>query len=139
MYTGSCLCGGVAFAIEGALEPIQVCHCSQCRKAQGVPFATNIPVAAAAFRLLRGAGLLSSYSASPGKHRIFCGVCGSPVFSRRDSVPDVLRVRAGTIDGDLPTRPIAHFYHASRANWFDCNDDLPRFAEAHDARASKPN
>jgi hypothetical protein len=44
MYTGSCLCGGVAYEIDGELEPIQVCHCSQCRKAQGTAIVTNIPV-----------------------------------------------------------------------------------------------
>lgn len=131
MYTGSCLCGGVAFEIEGGLEPIQVCHCSQCRKAQGTPFATNIPVAAAAFRLLRGGDLLSSFAASPGKLRVFCGACGSPIFSKREDLPDVLRVRAGTLDGHLATQPIAHFYYASRANWFEIKDELPKFPESY--------
>ncbi|MBL4835539.1 MAG: GFA family protein [Pseudomonas sp.] len=131
MYTGSCLCGGVAFEIEGGLEPIQVCHCSQCRKAQGTVFATNIPVPLAAFRLIRGADLLSSFAASPGKQRVFCGVCGSPIYSRRVDLPYVLRVRAGTLDGDLATRPIAHFHYASRANWFECSDELPKFAETY--------
>ena len=60
MYTGSCLCGGVRFQIQGELEPIQVCHCSQCRKAQGTPFATNTPVKEAAFQLDSGAELLKS-------------------------------------------------------------------------------
>ncbi|HBS15496.1 GFA family protein, partial [Alloalcanivorax venustensis] len=30
-YTGSCLCGGIAFEVRGPLAPIQVCHCQQCR------------------------------------------------------------------------------------------------------------
>ena len=51
MYTGSCLCGGVRFEIEGELAPIQVCHGSRRRKAQGEPFATNTPVTASAFGL----------------------------------------------------------------------------------------
>ncbi|WP_290537184.1 hypothetical protein [Alcanivorax sp.] len=42
MYTGSCLCGGVTFEIAGELAPIQVCHCQQCRKAQGTALVTNI-------------------------------------------------------------------------------------------------
>ena len=48
-HTGSCLCGGVRFRIEGELGPVQVCHCTQCRKAQGGPFAAVIPVAASAY------------------------------------------------------------------------------------------
>ncbi len=129
MYTGSCLCGGVAYEIDGELEPIQVCHCSQCRKAQGTAIVTNIPVSTSVFRLTKGAEILSSYESSPGKVRVFCKVCGSPIYSKRTDLPDVLRVRAGTIDGDLRTKPVAHFYYASKANWFEVNDDLPKFPE----------
>jgi hypothetical protein len=131
MHTGSCLCGGVAFEIDGDLAPIQVCHCSQCCKAQGSPFATNIPVYVSAFRLLKGEELLSAFSASQGKQRVFCGVCGSPIFSKREDLPDVLRVRAGSLDGDLETRPVGHFFHASKANWFDVNDGLPTFPASY--------
>ena len=116
MYTGSCLCGGVQFRIDAQLEPIQLCHCSQCRKAQGGPFASNIPVNLADFHLLGGAELLSAFASSPGKQRLFCRQCGSPVDSRKDSLPAVLRVRAGLIDEPLASRPVAHFHTASKAN-----------------------
>src|SRR5262245_55301554 len=113
MYTGSCLCGGVSYEINGELEPIQVCHCAQCRKAQGTALVTNIPVSTSAFTLIKGDELLSSFESSPGKQRVFCKKCGSPIYSKRADLPDVLRIRAGTIDGELKTKPIAHFYYAS--------------------------
>ncbi|MFN3581941.1 MAG: GFA family protein [Pseudomonas sp.] len=131
MYTGKCLCGGVTFEIQGELEPVQVCHCSQCRRAQGGPFATNIPVAASAFRLLTGADLLTAFESSPGKQRVFCKTCGSPIYSKRVDLPETLRVRAGTIEGELRTKPVAHFYYASKANWFEINDEVPTFPEAY--------
>lgn len=137
MYTGSCLCGGVRFAIEGELEPIQVCHCSQCRKAQGTPFATNTPVATSAFSLTHGAELLTVYESSPGKQRVFCSRCGSPVYSMRVSLPGVLRIRAGLINEPLRTRPIAHFHTASQCNWWPITDTLPQFAEAYIPRSEK--
>ncbi|HET8707713.1 MAG TPA: GFA family protein [Pseudomonadales bacterium] len=127
MYTGSCLCGGVKFEINGELEPIQMCHCSQCRKAQGTAFVTNIPVQEQNFRLLSGEPLLSYYESSPGKHRVFCKQCGSPVFSKTTALPGVIRIRAGTLDGELNTRPAFHFYTEFKANWFDINDDLPQY------------
>ena len=34
-YTGSCLCGGVAYEVNGELRPVDYCHCSQCRKTSG--------------------------------------------------------------------------------------------------------
>jgi hypothetical protein len=129
-YTANCLCEGVQFRITGELAPIQVCHCSQCRRAQGTPFATNLPVARAAFQLDSGAELLTEYESSPGKKRAFCSRCGSPVYSRRDELPDALRIRAGLINEPLPVRAVAHFCVASKANWWEINDGLPQFADA---------
>jgi hypothetical protein len=129
-YTAHCLCEGVKFRITGELAAIQVCHCAQCRRAQGTPFATNLPVARSAFHLDHGAELLTEYESSPGKKRAFCSRCGSPVYSRRDEIPDVLRIRAGLLNEPLSVRPQAHFCVASKANWWAIDDGLPQFADA---------
>ena len=136
-YTGHCLCGGVAFAIEGPLAPIQVCHCAQCRRAQGGPFATNIPVAAAAFRVLRGENLLRAFESSPGKERVFCSCCGSPVFSRRPALPGILRIRAGLIEQPLDAGIAWHAHTASQCQWWPIADPYPQYPEA--APAVAPN
>ena len=129
-YSGSCLCKGIQFEIEGKLEPIQICHCEQCRKAQGSAFAANIPVKEAHFHLISGAELLTSFESSKGKHRHFCRHCGSPIYSRTDQLPGVIRIRYGTLNNDIDTQPVAHFYVDSKANWFQINDNLPIFKEA---------
>lgn len=129
MYTGSCLCGGVAFEIAGELEPIQVCHCQQCRKAQGTALVTNIPVSTDSLRWLRGQALLKTFESSPGKERQFCSECGSPVLSRLKTLPGVVRIRAGLLNEPLATRPAFHFYVASACNWWQINDDLPQYPE----------
>lgn len=124
-YHGECLCGGIAFEIEGPLAPIQICHCSQCRRAQGTPFVTNIPVDVSALTFARGEDLLKAFESTPGKQRVFCRECGSPIYSRLASLPDVVRIRAGLLSGDLDTRPAFHIYYGSRANWLTLDDDLP--------------
>jgi hypothetical protein len=128
MLEGSCLCGAVRYQIEGDLGPIVCCHCSMCRKAQGSAFAANAPVPAAAFRITRGREALRAYRSSPGKERVFCGTCGSPIYSRRDGAPDV-RIRIGTLDADaaLAARPTAHIHVASKAAWWEIRDELPQF------------
>lgn len=131
MYTGSCLCAGVQFRIDQEIEPIQVCHCSQCRKAHGTPFATNAPVASASFSLTQGKDLLREYESSPGKTRYFCGRCGSPIYSRKDTLPEVVRIRAGLINEPIKIKPAAHFHVASKCNWWPITDDLPQFPEAY--------
>jgi hypothetical protein len=122
----------VAFEIEGELAAIQICHCEQCRKAQGGPLATNIPVATSAFRLVRGEELLKVHESSPGKQRLFCSACGSPIFSRRQSLPGLVRIRAGLINEPINSGLAWHIHMASRCNWWPIADDgLPRYEEGH--------
>lgn len=130
-HTGGCLCGGVRFRIEAELPPIQLCYCEQCRKAQGGAFAAVVPVPASAFHLFQGEDLLQAYASSPGKERVFCRRCGSPVFSRRKALPDVLRVRVGLIDEPLRLGIAWHAHTASKCGWWDIpNDGAPRYPGA---------
>lgn len=126
MTTGSCLCGSIRFEVSGDLPDIQVCHCGACRKAQGAPFATNLPVEAANFRFTSGQETLRAYESSPGKERMFCSRCGSPIFSRALAVPGVVRVRAGTLDAPVAARPVMHNFVGSKADWWAITDDLPQ-------------
>ena len=127
VHTGRCLCGGIEYRVDAELPAVQFCHCAQCRRAQGSAFASNVPVPASAFTLLAGADLLQAYESSPGKRRCFCRRCGSPVYSARDSRPDVLRLRVGLINEPLADGAAFHFHTASKAEWFDICDELPQY------------
>lgn len=132
-HTGSCLCGGIRFTIHGPLAPIQICHCTQCRKAQGGPLATNIPVDTAALQLQDPDGLMQPFASSPGKERVFCRRCGSPLFSRRASAPAVVRIRAGLLDEPVRSRPAFHQHVQSRPGWWSIDDELPRYTDGYPA------
>jgi hypothetical protein len=127
MQTGACLCGAVRYEVDGPLAPIQLCHCSQCRRASGAAFAANMPVRAAHFRVVAGAERLKAYESSPGKQRLFCEACGSPIISRSVAAPGWVRVRAGTLDEPAPTRPAFHFHVASKASWWPIEGELPQY------------
>ncbi len=131
VHSGSCLCGGIKFTITGSLAPVQVCHCSQCRQAQGGPFATNIPVNRSALAFTAGQELLTQFESSPGKVRAFCSKCGSPVFSARDSLPEVLRIRVGLLQEPVETQLAFHAYTASKCSWWPLNDDLPKYEQGY--------
>ncbi|HEX5377863.1 MAG TPA: GFA family protein [Phenylobacterium sp.] len=133
LHSGSCLCGAVRFEIAGPLPAIQICHCGACRKAQGAPFATNIPVAAGNFRLLSGERALRAYESSPGKERVFCGTCGAPLMSRLTHAPETVRIRAGLLDPPVEAKLGSHAYADSKADWWPIEDDLPRFPGARPA------
>lgn len=129
MHQGSCLCGTVQYQIDGALGPAVYCHCQRCRKAGGSAFAANAVVDAAAFRLVGGEAQLKDYATPEGVHRYFCGACGSPIYSRRDAFPGVLRLRLGSLDTLPEHAPGAHIFVASKAPWHEIHDDLPQHAE----------
>lgn len=129
MISGHCLCGGVRYEYAGEIKELVVCHCDMCKRAQGAPFATNAPIDRAAFRIVAGENLLKAYSSSKGKQRVFCSFCGSPIYSQRTDLPEVLRLRVGTVsNGPIPA-PAYQIFCASAAPWLPLNLDCPRYTE----------
>lgn len=126
-HEGSCLCGAIAYAVDGEIGDPVLCHCSDCRKATGSAYAANAPVAAAGFRLLRGTQSLREYESSPGKLRAFCCGCGTPLYVRWPDDPTLLRLRLGTLDTPLGKKPVAHIFASSRADWDVISDGLPQY------------
>ena len=127
MYTGGCLCGTVRFKITGKIRNIIYCHCSQCRKAQGSAYAVNGIVAAENFQFESGEAALTGYESTPGQVKYFCRHCGSPIISKRPSVPTEVRVRLGSIESDIRERPQAHIFVTSKANWEEITGELPQY------------
>ncbi|TBV10369.1 GFA family protein [Stutzerimonas kirkiae] len=130
MHRGSCLCGSITYRIEGDLGPVAFCHCSRCRKANGSAFLAAAQVAPEALNLHDRDGSLRSFESSPGVLRYFCGTCASPLYSRRQGTPDILRLRIGTLDTPLPVKPQMQIFYADKAGWYDCASDIP----THDQR-----
>lgn len=134
MYVGGCLCGEVRFEINGPIRNIIYCHCSQCRKAQGSAFATNGIVATKDFCIIHGEDEMTGFNSSKDQTKYFCKHCGSPIISKRDSVPDEVRVRMGTIESDVEERPQAHIFVTSKANWEEIEGTLPQYEEYEPGR-----
>ena len=124
MITGGCLCGCVAWRLDGPVAVINHCHCSMCRKIHGAAFGTFAHASARAFGWERGEEATTRYESSPGIWRSFCRVCGSgvPVIEG-----DEVSIPAGGIDGDPGVRPSVHIFTGSKAPWYSIADDLPQF------------
>ena len=136
MHKGSCLCSAVRYELTGQLGPMIFCHCPDCRKAQGGAFAAVAPVAAVDFHLLAGSELLTEYESLPGKKQVFCGRCGTPVYSRRDADPAKLRLRLGPLDTPVNAAPVAHIWVGSKAPWEEICGLAPQYEKFE--RARKP-
>lgn len=129
VHHGSCLCGHVRYEVTGNLGPLVYCHCKRCRKATGSAFIAVAPIAKADFHITQGDTALTTYRSEAGVCRTFCSHCGSPIIAYRESDPDTLRLRIGTLDTPLPAQVSAHIFVASKAEWHAFHDDAPQYAE----------
>jgi hypothetical protein len=130
---GSCLCGSVEFEIEGQGTPIELCHCSRCKKAYGSAFAATLYVRAQQFRWTRGDASVRVFDAPivkapPAYRHAFCERCGSPLPIVLEEF-GVVEVPAGVVDGDPGSRPLRHIFTRLKAPWFSVSDALPQYAE----------
>lgn len=133
MIRGSCLCGAVAFEIDGRVTPIQLCHARRCQKVTGSAFSPELAARIERFRWVRGEDQLTHYEAPllrepPPMRRSFCRTCGSPM-----PVPDpesgFVILLAGALDDDPGARPFQHIFTSQAPAWDTPSDDLPRYAE----------
>ena len=129
MIKGGCLCGGVCYEYNAEIQEISMCHCSQCRKAQGCAFVAVCPVDSDKLKFTKGSDLLKEFRAVPNKARVFCSICGSPIYSARDDLPKVKRLRIGTIDTSFECSNKYHIYTDSKAPWDEITDQLPSYTE----------
>jgi hypothetical protein len=125
---GSCLCGAVAFTVNGPPMRWLQCHCSRCRRGRSAVHGSNTFYAATQFAWRSGRELARKYKV-PEAERFavaFCVRCGGGTPVERENIPFVL-VPAGLLDGDPGARPQGHIFVASKAPWFTITDALPQF------------
>jgi hypothetical protein len=126
MPKGSGLCGAVRFETAKALEGIDHCHCSRCRKAHGAAFATFGRVEKDALDIATGAAQVKRFASSEDVTRSFCSECGSNLFFEHAAAPPYVFVAIGSLDEDPGNRPQAHIFAGSKADWDVILDDLPQ-------------
>jgi hypothetical protein len=119
----------VRYEIDGRLSWALNCHCSMCRKAHGAAFRSRARVRARDFRWIQGENLVTYFESSPGNHRGFCRVCGSPLLSKFDHDKEAYGLPLGALDDDPGVKPAMHVHVASKAPWHDITDDLPQHPE----------
>lgn len=122
--TGSCLCGGVRFEVDGPLEhQPEACHCTSCRKHSGHVLAA-VNVRWAALRLT-GEDLVGWYRSSEKVRRGFCTVCGSTLFwaPTLEGYQHVA-VSMGLFDGPTGARLRRHTFVVEQGDYYDIADGV---------------
>jgi hypothetical protein len=127
--TGGCMCGAVRYRVEA--EPITafVCHCRACQYVSGGAGANVIIVPRQSVHLTQGALRNFCSVADSGAQigRQFCEICGTPILSDLESQPDLLVVKAGSLDDPASFKPTANLWTAAAQPWHQMDAEIPSF------------
>ena len=127
--TGGCLCGAVRYAASAAPLTARICWCRVCQYFAAGNGSLNAVFARDSLTIT---GALSRWSslADSGNHmrRSFCPKCGVQLFSEAEERPQLIIVRAGTLDDPSRVRPEGMIWTASAPAWAYLDPKLPQFA-----------
>jgi hypothetical protein len=116
---GGCLCGAIRYEIGAYPLLLYACHCTNCQRQSGSAFAMNMPVAASAFRIVRGEPKGWRRLSPSGAEAIswFCADCAGRIHGSRPGRAESVTVRAGSLDDTSWFLPAAHFFMRSAQPW----------------------
>ena len=129
--TGRCLCGEIRYECGPPLYPPTLCHCESCRRASGAHALGWLTVATGDLRYTRGRPV--EFESSPGRHRAFCGRCGSPLTYRSEARSGEVDVTLGTLDDPGRMGPVDHLWMEDAPGWDQPGDGLPRYPRTRHA------
>ncbi len=126
--TGGCSCAVIRYRIAAFPLGLYACHCTDCQRQSGSAFAMTMPVATAAFAIVEGAP--KAWRRKSGDAEVtawICGDCGVRIYGERNTRPDSINVRAGTLDDTSWLRPAAHLFIRSAQPWVQFADQTSCF------------
>lgn len=112
---GSCLCGALRYEVEGEIDGVWMCHCSNCRKVSGGTGNAIIIVERERFHWISGEDHRVTYQPRPTYSITRCKTCGTPLPAEEDEARVYLT--AGTLDEPIGVGIKNHIFCGSRADW----------------------
>lgn len=126
--TGGCLCGGVRYEYSAAPLGLLYCHCKDCQRCTGGPFAAVALILKDSLKITQGQTRSFTVTGEEGGRvfREFCPTCGSPLFSGLEASRKVMSLKAGSLDDSSSLAPMMHIWTDSAVKWLALHDELPR-------------
>lgn len=126
--TGGCLCGAVRYACTA--EPMLTghCQCRHCQQLSGAGHASHMAVPKAAVTI-RGEVSTYRWTADSGNTvtSAFCPRCGAPVYGASSGFPDMITLRAASLDDPAVFRAQMVVFTRSAQPWDHVDPALPAF------------
>ena len=134
--TGGCLCGAIRYRLDADIKDLRACHCTHCQKASGTGGSVNAVLPSAQVKFTQGTPKRYDAKAESGRtlYRFFCADCGSPLYSQRQSAPETMVLRIGTLDSPPDGLKIsAHIWMRSARSWDAIDPGAKQFPQQPDS------
>jgi hypothetical protein len=127
-FSGGCHCGAIRYACSA--EPLAAghCQCSDCRRLSASGHTSSLAVPLAALHVTgRPTGYTHGTESGNTLTRSFCATCGAPLFSVSSASPDVVNLRASSLDDPTVFKPQGVGWVGSAPAWDFMDPALPRY------------
>ena len=126
MYDFSCHCKQLTYRFSGQPDCCYTCHCTDCRRASGSAFTSNMIVNHADISLVSGQASELCYSHNNDQlHVSCCQRCATDLFLFVGSRPATATILTGTFLQQHWFSPVAHIWTRSAVSWLKLDDGLP--------------
>ncbi len=128
-YAGGCQCGAVRYRIQAEPSTIYICHCRDCQKQSSSAFGMSLTVPTDSVKIIKGTMKEWRRAADSGAEVFcrFCADCGTRLFHGKDSRPEFINVKPGTLDDPDWLTPVAEVWTKRRQPWLCLAGDMLSF------------
>ncbi len=129
---GGCQCGTVRYAVSSPPLTLYCCHCSECQAQSSSAFGMSMLVVRDALEVDWTAVATWTRATDSGNtldcH--YCPACGVRLFHIGRESPEIVSVKAGSLDDHTWLQPIGHIWTDSTQPWITLPEDT--LNTAHD-------
>ena len=130
-FFGGCTCGAIRYECASAPIATLNCHCRDCQRASGAPFASGVVVMTSDLQVSGTPKTYSVRGSSGGlTTRSFCSECGTPLCTRGEANPAFTSIRFPSLDDPSAFQPLLDIWTSSAPSWVCLDERLPHFPQS---------
>ena len=139
-HEGGCFCGVIRYRLTDTPLFVHGCHCRDCQKQTGGPFAVNALIERSCVELVSGEPVRTEMATGSGRphdiHR--CPDCQTALWSDYGRREVLVFLRAMTLDTPESCPPDVHIFTRSKVPFIDLPDGARAFEVFYDMQAEWP-
>ena len=130
-YHGGCQCGEIRYVVKAEPVTLYICHCRDCQKQTASAFGMSLTVHSNQFELTAGSLKEWSRPAQSGA-RVFCRFCpdcGTRIVHGKDTRPEYINVKPGSLDDTSWLTPVAQVWTSRAQPWVNIGSQYLTYPE----------